>query len=192
MNQLNHIAQGFVVSLAINGDPVPQITFNPDGPLGDIHAGFDRKLSGHDGDYIRTSGLLKGAAVFNWRSWTGVSVEELASVEQALNYEIPIGCLLENIRIEGIPHFSKLTPGTRLVFPTNHTAGITSQAILAVWEENGPCRTVGERLENLHGSQGLKTTFIREAQNKRGVMGFVLAAGVVRLGDSVLVYPPVT
>ncbi len=111
MNQLNHIAQGFVVSLAINGDPVPQITFNPDGPLGDIHAGFDRKLSGHDGDYIRTSGLLKGAAVFNWRSWTGVSVEELASVEQALNYEIPIGCLLENIRIEGIPHFSKLTPG---------------------------------------------------------------------------------
>ena len=66
-----------------------------------------------------------------------------------------------------------------------------TQAVLAVWEENGPCATVGERLEKHHAKPGLKTDFIRAAQGKRGVMGLVLSAGEVRVGDTVLAYPPV-
>ena len=191
MGNIEPIAQGFVSSLAINGEEISQIIFNLAGPFGDIHTSFNRKLSGHDGEYIRTSDLLKGATVFNWRSWTGLSLEEVTDIEQALGYRIPTGCLLENIRVSGIPNFSKLEPGTRLVFPAKSSAGQPEQAILAIWEENGPCRTVGERLENLHNSPGLKTDFIRQAQNKRGVIGFVLAAGVVNIGDSVRAYRPV-
>jgi hypothetical protein len=191
MSSIESIATGLVSSLAINGEQVQKVMFGLGGPVGDNHAGFERRLSGHDGDYIKTSGLVKGAQVFNWRSWTGLSLEEIAEVEQALGYNIPAGCLLENITISGIPSFSKLECGTRLVFPAHMMDSNVTQAILAVWEENGPCRTVGERLETHHGIEGLKTRFIREAQNKRGVMGFVLSAGSVSLQDRVLVYPPV-
>jgi len=191
MSHTDPIATGTVVSLAINGEQVQKIMFGLDGPIGDNHAGFDRRLSGHDGDYIRTSRLTKGSQVFNWRSWTGLSLEETNAVEQTLGFDIPVGCLLENITISGIPNFSKLETGTRLVFPAHMSDGNVTQAILAVWEENGPCRTVGERLETHHGIEGLKTRFIREAQNKRGVMGFVLSAGTVSCNDQVLVYPPV-
>ena len=191
MSHTKSIASGTVSSLAINGESVPQIMFGIEGPVGDSHAGFERRLSGHDGDYIKTSALVKGSRVFNWRSWTGLSLEEMAQVEQALGFDIPVGCLLENITISGIPNFSQLEPGTRLVFPGHVSRNRLTQAIFAVWEGNGPCRTVGERLEAHHGTLGLKTGFIRKAQNKRGLMGFVLSAGTVSCGDQVLVYPPV-
>jgi len=191
MSHANLIATGTISTLAINGKPVQDILFELTGPVGDNHSGFERRLSGHDGTYIKTSNLIKGAQVFNWRSWTGLSAQELIEIEQALGLRVPVGCLLENITISGIPNFSKLEPGTRLVFPKHVDSNIVTQAILAVWEENSPCRTVGERLENYHRIDGLKTRFIREAQNKRGVMGFVLSAGKVSRNDKVLVYPPV-
>ena len=187
----NLIATGNVESLAINGKEITDVTFSLDGPVGDTHSGFARELSSHDNVYIATSDLEKGAFVFNWRTWTGVSSEEVSEIERLLGYNIPVGCLLENIALSGISHFSKLEPGTRLVFPSSEKDGLTSQAVLAVWEENGPCRTVGERLAKHHGVKGMKTNFIRESQNKRGVMGFVLSSGTVSLGDQVLVYPPV-
>jgi hypothetical protein len=192
MYNTDPIATGTVSTLAINGKPVQEILFELSGPVGDNHSGFKRRLSGHDGTYIKTSNLMKGAQVFNWRSWTGLSTQELNEIEHALGLGVPVGCLFENITISGIPNFSKLEPGTRLVFPRQVEGdNFVTQAILAVWEENGPCRTVGERLENYHGLEGLKTLFIREAQNRRGVMGFVLSAGKISRNDQVLVYPPV-
>ena len=185
------IATGVVESLCINGDPVDSILFLLDGPKGDIHSGFTRKLNGHDGDYIRTSKLSKMDHVFNWRTWTGLSREELADIESKIGATIPQGCLLENVTVSGVPRFSQMEPATRLVFPAKEDCGNGLQAILAVWEENGPCKGVGQPLEDYHGKKGLKTRFIAAAQHKRGVMGFVLAAGRVEVGDKVLVYPPV-
>jgi hypothetical protein len=185
-NQL--IVTGVVEALAINGSPVERISFNLDGPKDDAHQGFTRLLSGHDGAYIRTSGRIKGDEVFNWRSWTGLSAEEIGTVARAIGYKIPVGVLLENLVVSGIPDFTQLAPTSRLVFPQGADG---TQAILAVWEENGPCRTVGERLETLHQKPGLKTDFIRAAQGMRGVMGFVLSAGMISVGDEVRIYPPV-
>lgn len=184
------IATGRVESLCMDGNPVESILFLLDGPYKENHYGFTRKLSGHDGEYIRTSSLTKGSTVFNWRTWTGLSAEEIKEVEAALGVDIPQGCLLENITISGIPNFSQLAPTTRLVFPTKGNCANGKQAIFAVWEENSPCRGVGEPLERYHGIAGLKTKFIAEAQHKRGVMGLVLAVGRVDVGDTVLVYPP--
>jgi hypothetical protein len=183
------IAAGRVVSLCINGKPAETITFLLDGPEGDTHRGFSRALSGHDGGYIRTSGLQKGGMVFNWRSWTGLSLEEVGQVEAALGVSIPEGCLLENIVVEGIPTFSLLPPATRLVFPARAGAVSRRQAILAVWEENGPCSGVGSRLAQHYSRPELNSRFVAAARQKRGVTGFVLAAGTVRRGDEVLVYP---
>lgn len=180
------IATGRVEGLSINGGPEETISFSIDGPQGDTHKRPIRQLSDHDGAYISTSNLVKGRWVFNWRSWTGISREEIAEIEHSLSYSVPQGCLLENISVSGIPNFSKLPPTSRLVFPLRQ-----NQAILAVWGENGPCRTVGQRLEQHHGVPNLGTRFIKAAQGKRGVMGFVLAAGRVEVGDKVRVYGPV-
>ena len=192
MSAQEPIAVGFVEALALNGVETKQLAFATYGPVGDAHQGFTRVLSGHDGGYIRTSGLVKGSEVFNWRSWTGLSAEEVVDVGYALGRKIPVGCLLENITFSGILHFSKLVPGTRLVFPCHGSEEHPSQVILAVWEENGPCKTVGARLEQLYPTHpGLKTDFIRTAQERRGVMGFVLSAGQVSVGDKVTVFPPI-
>ena len=186
------MATGKVTSLSINGKPSRwYVTFTLDGPYTDSHSGLVRKLSDHDGVYTKTSHMKKGAKVFNWRSWTALSLEEIEEIESSLKLKIPQGCLLENIVISGIPNFSKLKPTTRLVFQSNDNFLKDNRAVLAVWEENGPCGTVGKRLEEHHKKPGLKTDFIAAAQNKRGLMGIVLYAGIIAIGDSVLVYPPV-
>jgi hypothetical protein len=178
---------GEVTALCCNGEPVDELGFNLTGPMGDSHSGFTRSLSSHDGEYIRTSELKRGHEVFNWRSWTGVSVEELAEVETALGgVSIPVGCLLENLRISGIPNFSKIAPTSRLVFPPRHG----DQLILAVWERNGPCKTVGERLAKHHERFELMGQFVQAAQDNRGLMGFVISSGHIYTGDEVLLYPP--
>jgi hypothetical protein len=177
---------GRVESLSINGTPVKNIQFGLTGPAGDRHCGFSRSLSKHDGPYLRTSELQRGAKVLNWRTWTGISTEETGEVEKELGLKIPQGCLLENLEISGIPNFSQLPPTSRLVFPT----GRTQQLILAVWEENGPCQGVGRRLQEHHGIEGLSARFIAVAQRKRGVMGVVLSAGYAHVGDVIRVYPP--
>ena len=185
------IAEGKVESLCINGEAVAEIQFGLNGPRDDVHTGhFSRRLSGHDSEYIRTSSLKRGSLVFNWRSWTGLSQEEMTEVERELGVTIPQGCLLENIVVSGIPHFSKLEPTTRLVFPFRENIPDEEQVILAVWEQNGPCRTVGDRLASHYGQHELMAKFVAAAKDRRGVMGFVLAAGLVRVGDPVLVYPP--
>jgi MOSC domain-containing protein YiiM len=185
------IAEGRIESLSINKEPVDHIVFRIDGPYGDTHAGMTRALSGHDGDYIGTSSLEKGAKVFNWRQWTALACEETAEVEEVLGVPIPPGCIKENIRFRGIPNYSKLATGSRLVFPLRDTPVAKTQVILTVWEENRPCRTAGEEIANEYKRPELTAQFVKAARGKRGNMGFVLSAGYVRVYDRVLVYPPV-
>ncbi len=188
MRNQKPIATGTVGSLWVNGRQMPVLKFKFDGPVGDDHAGMTRELDGHDGDYVATSRLKKGHGIFNWRTWTAISIEEMYEVEHTLALKIPGGCLLENIIICGIPGFSQLPPTSRLVFPKKDDG---SQVILAVWEENGPCDGVGKRLQNHYPEQDkLSTRFIAAARHKRGVMGFVISEGYVENDDVVEVYPP--
>jgi hypothetical protein len=186
------IGTGTVTGLAVRVDgkshPIQKISFDLSGPYGDDHYGQTRTLGKHDGDYLKSSELTGADNVFNWRSWTGLSDEEVTETETLLDYPIPLGTVFENIRISGIPNFSKLAPTTRLVFPRR----FTSQAILAVWEENEPCRTAGEEVAMLYKEPKLVAKYVKAALNRRGVMGFVLSAGQVCLGDEVRVYAPVT
>jgi hypothetical protein len=184
------IATGVVKSLCINGLRVPTITFDLDGPRGEKHSGYTRKLSGHDGPYIATSALNKGDVIFNWRTWTALSFEEVCAVESSLGVNIPQGCLLENLTVSGISDISRLAPTSRLVFPYRKAEDGAGQAILAVWSKNNPCKTVGDRLELHHQRPGLSNSFRLAAKGKRGIEGFVLSFGVVAVGDVVLVYPP--
>lgn len=179
--------KGRVEWLCTNGGPVDSLWFNLNGPTLDKHAGFTRRLSGHDRAYIVTSKLSKGSEVLNWRSWTGLSYEEYMETERELGRGIPRGCLLENVVISGIPNFSKLEPTTRLVFPHREEM----QVILAVWSENTPCIGVGKRFAEYYHDPELSKALIAAAVGRRGVVGLVLSAGLVSVGDEVLVYPPV-
>ena len=181
------LATGRVEWLCINSKPVESASYFLDGPVRDDHSSFSRRLSGHDQDYIATSKLAKKDLVFNHRMWTALSKEEVLEIEHGLKHSIPQGCLQENMLVSNIPNSTRLAPTTRLVFPKRDG----KQAILIIWEENTPCLTVGERLEKHHGVPGLSTRFIAEAHHKRGVMGIVFSAGVIKLGDEILVYPPV-
>jgi hypothetical protein len=180
------IAVGRIEHLCLNGEEVNFIDFRFTGPTGDKHSGMTRKLSGHDGDYLKSSELQRGEEVFNWRSWTALSAEEVSDVESLIRHDIPPGTLFENMVISGVPNFSTLPPTSRFVFRRSAT-----QPILAVWEENGPCKTVGERLARLHEKPDLTKDFIKYAQGRRGVMGFVLSPGRVVIGESVKIYGPV-
>ena len=180
------VATGRVESLCLNGEAVDTICFDLAGLRGDVHSGFSRTVGAHDGAYRATSALHKGDAVLNWRSWTALAREEIAAFEQTLGVPIPQGCLLENLTVTGIPNLSKLPPTTRMVFPVRGG----TQAMLAVWEENSPCHTVGQRLADHYGRPELKKALIAGARGKRGVMGLVLSAGWVEVDDEVQVFPP--
>ena len=181
------LAVGRVEALCINGNSVKKIKFLPTGPKGDVHAGFLRQINGHDTAYLSTSSLKKKHhKVLNTRTWTALSSEEVKEIEQQLNLPVPAGCMMENLIISGVPHFSQLPPTSRFVFPFRYE----NQAILAVWEENGPCSGIGEPFERRYGIEGLKTKFIAAAIHRRGVMGLVYAPGHVEVGDEVRVYPP--
>jgi MOSC domain-containing protein YiiM len=183
------IATGVVKSLSMNGSLANHVYFSLAGPVEDTHAGMTRRLDGHDAKYIATSQLERGYPVFNWRSWTGLSLEEVILIERQLGVHIPRGCLLENIVLSGIPRFSLLQPTSRLVFPKKADG---SQLILTVWQENTPCKGVGDRLQKIYPTQrNLSSNFISEARGRRGVMGFVLSAGYAEIGDDVMVFPPV-
>jgi hypothetical protein len=181
------IAKGRVESVCINGEVKPHIDFWFNGVQGDKHVGFRRMLSKHDGAMKLTSELEKGAEVFNTRQWSGISTEEIGEIEAAIYAKIPPGILQENLTLSGVPNFSKLLSGTRIVCPMRDG----HQAILAVWQENKPCYVVGRRLAEFHHREELEQNFIRHAQGKRGVVGFVISLGRMMIGDEVLVYPPI-
>lgn len=177
-----------VQTLLLDGVPVPQINFRFDGPVGDKHYGRIRKLDGHDGRIIRNTKLRKGHPVLNTRSWTAVSFEELRIIEKKLGVQIPSGCLLENIVIRGISNFSRLPPGTKLVFPQK--AG-GHQVILVILEQNTPCKIVGDRLQSHYpGQRDLSSRLTDAAENRRGVMGLVFSEGFIEVDDIVEAHLP--
>jgi len=182
------LARGSVSSLCINGNSVQEVIFELDGPVGDRHSGFSRILSGHDGGYVRTSSLQKKVhGVFNWRSWTGISIEERDAISREVGIPLEPGDFQENILFSGIAGFTHLPPSSRIVFPCGDTG---SQLILTVWEENDPCVGIGKPFGEKHNDTSLSPRFIKASIGRRGVMGFVLSAGIAQVGDEVVVYPP--
>mgnify|MGYP005609448635 CR=1 FL=1 len=177
-----------VQTLLLDGVPVPQINFRFDGPVGDKHYGRIRKLDGHDGRIIRNTKLRKGHPVLNTRPWTVVSFEELRKIEKKLGVQIPSSCLPKSIVVRGISNFSRLPPGTKLVFPQK-VGG--QQVILVILEQNTPCRAVGDKLQSHYPEQkDLSSRFTEAAINRMGFMGSVLSEGFMKVNGIVEAHPP--
>ena len=149
-----------------------------EGFVGDKHRGFERVAWPGDKDPA-------GTVRRNERQWSGVSVEELAIIEQKMDLKEPLtaAVLGANLCVEGIPDFSRLPSGTRLLFP--------SGAVLVVEECNPPCSDMGEQITAKYttrsGERAAGHLFASRAFGLRGVVGVVDVAGVIKAGDEVVV-----
>lgn len=149
-----------------------------DGFVGDKHRGFARVAASWD---LEPTGTLRR----NERQWSGVSVEELAIIEERLDLKEPLDAatLGANVCVEGIPHFSQLPKGSRLCFP--------SGAVLLVEEENPPCADMGKQIEAKHTTRSGKPVagrmFPKHAMGLRGVVGVVDVPGSIHMGDPVII-----
>jgi hypothetical protein len=95
------------------------------------------------------------------------------------------GTLGANICLEGFPNFSQLPKGSKLIFP--------SGAVLLVEEGNPPCAEMGARIAKVFSTNSGQPVegkfFPKHAMGLRGVIGVVDVAGVISVGDRVIVRP---
>jgi MOSC domain-containing protein YiiM len=146
-----------------------------DGIVGDRHAGALKKADGRD------KGIPRGTMIRNWRQWSAVSTEELNEVALALALgELEPELLGPNFVVAGIENFSAMAKGTVLKF---------SDAELLVEAENDPCTQAGKAIAKRH-EEISPHAFVKKAMHKRGLVGVVKAAGIIRVGESFLIVDP--
>ena len=149
-----------------------------DGFTGDKHRGFTRIAADWDAE---PTGTLRR----NERQWSGVSVEELAIIQDKMDLKEALSpiTLGTNICVEGIPNFSLLPKGSKLVFP--------SSAVLIVEEENDPCLDMGLEIERCYqtnsGEKVAGKMFPKLAMHRRGLVGVVDIGGLINCGDEIIV-----
>ena len=159
-------------------EPHDSIAIALDGFPGDKHGGFIRIARSWDSEPTGTDRR-------NDRQWSGVSREELAIITEKMDLKEPLdaGTLGANICLEGVPDFSQLPKGSKLIFP--------SGAVLLVEEENSPCADMGTQLAEVHttnsGEPVVGKLFPKRAMGLRGALGVVDVPGVISVGDHVKV-----
>jgi hypothetical protein len=123
----------------------------------------------------------KGTNIRNVRQVSIISLEELAAT--ALNMGIPEidpTWLGPNIVVSGIADFSLIPPSSRLI--SDSGAALTIDMI------NGPCRFVGDVIEEHYPGKG--KLFVKAAYNLRGVTAWVECPGELEVGDTLTLHMP--
>jgi hypothetical protein len=158
--------------------PVESLALDLAGIVGDHHAGHTRKATSREPWYPR------GVEIRNDRQLTVVSSVELAEV--ALAMEVPAiepGWIGANLVFADVPNLTQLPSGTVLLFEGG--------AAVAVERENGPCRIAGGSINRHYPDRaGLDLLFPKVAGHKRGLVASVEKAGLVAVGEQVLVLVP--
>ena len=151
---------------------VEALTLTFDGIVGDYHEGATRNSGGREPWYPR------GTEIRNERQLSMLSKAELDIVAGRL--DIPeikpewIGC---SILIGGIDNLSFLPPRTILMFE----GGVT----IRIDGNNGPCKVSGRAIaERYEGREDIALGFSREAQNIRGLVGWVEKPGIIKKGET--------
>ncbi|MBC7996969.1 MAG: MOSC domain-containing protein [Leptolyngbya sp.] len=145
------------------------------GIVGDRHAGELKKADGRD------KGIVRGTLIRNWRQWSAVSIEEINIIAENLHVENLDPALLgPNLVFSGIENFTQLPVGTLLEFP---------EAILLVERENDPCTKAGKVVASAHNGV-TEHAFVKAAWHRRGLVGTVKQAGLIRADDPIKVVLP--
>jgi hypothetical protein len=160
--------------------PVPEIAIDLHGIPGARHYGFTRKAGPREPWYKRGMEMRSG------RQITAVSREELSAIAFAMQVEtVAPEWIGANIVISGIPHFTLLPAGTRIVF---------AEATIVVEAPNAPCKIAGtaiaRHLTPGAAPGGLDLAFPAKAKGLRGVGASVERPGIIRAGEPVTVKVP--
>jgi hypothetical protein len=178
--------KGLCEALFVETEPHPEtrqvneITIDLQGIAGTRHYGFTRKAGPREPWYRRGMEMRSG------RQITAVSREELSAIAAAMQVEtIAPEWIGANIVVSGIPHFTLLPPGTRIVF---------GEATIVVEAPNAPCRIAGkaiaQHLTPGAAPGGLDLAFPAKARGLRGVVASVERAGTIRAGETITVKVP--
>jgi hypothetical protein len=153
--------------------PVEALTLTYEGIPGDRHAGLTRRSGSREPWYPR------GTEMRNDRQLSLLAPYELAEVAARLGVpKVEASWIGGNIVIDGVPHFSFLPSGTRLMFEGG--------AVVVVDAQNGPCRFSGRSIaENYPGRPDIELGFPKVAKRLRGVVGWVECSGVIVPGTAV-------
>ena len=155
--------------------PRDWLEFTLEGIVGDKHAGFTKPADARNPEYVR------GSLMRNDRQWSAVAPDELAEVAKLMGVEqIEAGWTGANLALTGIPHFTMLPKGTKLVFP--------SGAVLVVEAENMPCTGPGRVIASKYPETKLTPQrFPKAGMHKRGLVGVIERAGIIHVGDTVVI-----
>ena len=171
---LSSLHVGKTLDFAKNSIKTAQVEF--DGFIGDKHRGYMRGT--YEGEPYPVGTIRR-----NDRQWSAVSIEELAMMTEGMNLQdnLTAETLGANLCFEGIPNFSGLPKGTKLLFP--------SGAALIVEDYNPPCHDMSEEIAKTHmtlsGESPGKLDFLKVAKKLRGLVGVIDVAGEINQGDEV-------
>lgn len=146
------------------------------GFVGDIHHGLTRPSCVR----VKTQYPI-GTDIRNTRQISALSVEQLEEIRQSLEIDtLEPEWLGANLIIEGIPDFTQVPPGSRLI-ADNGTS-------LVVDMENAPCRLPAEIIEKHYPEKG--KFFPKKAIGKRGVTLWVERGGELSVGNTMRLHVP--
>lgn len=144
---------------------------------GEVHGGMTR------GSCSRVLNIHpdRGTEIRNTRQLSILSAEEMAQIAANMELESLDPALLgASIVLEGIPDFSFVPPGSRLV--------AEGGAVITIDVMNRPCVFPGKVIETVH--PGFGPRFKPAAKDLRGVTAWVERPGTLRLGDALLLFIP--
>jgi len=151
-------------------EPVDHLQTDLAGIVGDRHHGFTRRAGAREQWYARGTEMRSGRQV------SVVAVEELAEIARRL--EIPRlepGWIGANVVVAGVPEFTLLPWGSRLVFGQG--------AVLVNEGDNAPCRFAGAEIaRHFPERPGLDRQFSKAAIHRRGIVASVERAGPIAPG----------
>lgn len=161
------VPEGQVASQA-----VPRLSLSFAGAEGDRHTGLTRPSGSREPWYPR------GTEMRNERQLSILSEEEMAEVATGLGIAaLPAEWIGGNLLLAGIAHLTQLPPRSILMFP--------SGAAVRIDGDNGPCRISGRSIAAQTGQPEHEFAFVKAAENRRGLVGWVEREGTIAPGDSV-------
>jgi hypothetical protein len=154
------------------------LTLDFEGIAANRHRGHTRKAD------ARVPYLKRGTEMRNSRHLSLVSAEDCAEIARRLDLTFfDPAWLGANVVLEGIPHFSYLPRGAKLLFD----GGI----VLNNEDQNAPCGLAGEAIAAANpGRDDIKLAFAKIAKGLRGIVVTVECPGAISAGMSLTVRLP--
>jgi hypothetical protein len=147
------------------------------GIIGDRHHGFTRPAG------AREPWFPRGTQIRSGRQLSIVSLEDLREIAQRLEItHLDPAWIGANILVSGIPNFTRLPWGTRLV--------CAEGAVLVNEGENAPCRFAGAEIARHHPDcENLDRHFPKAAIHLRGIVASIERAGPIAPGSLTIKVP---